>query len=182
MVTMTPVDKTNSASSARTEVEEDAKNAHQASALSENGGFDAEKHERPATISESDFSSDSSTDVDGTHGQDQRRGGRFSLSRVGSARSGRSLGRTVSEVRDGIRNERDLEIGEQDEKDAPPGGSDAAADPNLVRWDGPDDPQNPKNWSINRKWAAVFCGMYSLESATVHRFACLLVNVNIILT
>ncbi|KAH8096902.1 MFS polyamine transporter [Cristinia sonorae] len=24
----------------------------------------------------------------------------------------------------------------------------------LVDWDGPDDPQNPKNWSKNRKWAA----------------------------
>ncbi|KAI9709156.1 MAG: hypothetical protein M1828_002547 [Chrysothrix sp. TS-e1954] len=30
------------------------------------------------------------------------------------------------------------------------------ADPNLVTWDGPDDPDNPKNWSSKRKWAAVF--------------------------
>ncbi|KAL8700614.1 MAG: hypothetical protein Q9201_005356 [Fulgogasparrea decipioides] len=29
-------------------------------------------------------------------------------------------------------------------------------DPNLVTWDGPADPQNPKNWSIKRKWAATF--------------------------
>ncbi|KAI7278046.1 MFS multidrug transporter-like protein [Hortaea werneckii] len=27
-------------------------------------------------------------------------------------------------------------------------------DPNLVTWDGPDDPENPKNWSTKRKWAA----------------------------
>lgn len=27
-------------------------------------------------------------------------------------------------------------------------------DPNLVTWDGPDDPLNPKNWSKGRKWAA----------------------------
>ncbi|GAB1740183.1 hypothetical protein NU219Hw_g5300t1 [Hortaea werneckii] len=27
-------------------------------------------------------------------------------------------------------------------------------DSNLVTWDGPDDPANPKNWSTERKWAA----------------------------
>lgn len=27
-------------------------------------------------------------------------------------------------------------------------------DPNLVTWDGPDDPDNPKNWGKGRKWAA----------------------------
>jgi hypothetical protein len=31
-----------------------------------------------------------------------------------------------------------------------------AKDPNLVTWDGPDDPTNPKNWSMKRKWAATF--------------------------
>jgi multidrug resistance protein len=29
-------------------------------------------------------------------------------------------------------------------------------DEHLVTWDGPDDPQNPKNWPLKRKWAAVF--------------------------
>jgi hypothetical protein len=29
-------------------------------------------------------------------------------------------------------------------------------DPNLVTWDGPDDIENPKNWSTGRKWAATF--------------------------
>lgn len=27
-------------------------------------------------------------------------------------------------------------------------------DPNLVTWDGPDDPKNPKNWTNKQKWAA----------------------------
>ena len=27
-------------------------------------------------------------------------------------------------------------------------------DPNIVSWDGPDDPKNPKNWSLKRRWAA----------------------------
>ncbi|EGX52220.1 hypothetical protein TWF173_005218 [Orbilia oligospora] len=27
-------------------------------------------------------------------------------------------------------------------------------DPNLVDWDGPDDPENPLNWSIKKKWIA----------------------------
>jgi MFS family permease len=25
-----------------------------------------------------------------------------------------------------------------------------------VTWDGPDDPENPKNWNFKRKWAATF--------------------------
>ncbi|KAG8898945.1 hypothetical protein FRC01_010715, partial [Tulasnella sp. 417] len=25
-------------------------------------------------------------------------------------------------------------------------------DPNVVTWDGPDDPQNPQNWSGKKKW------------------------------
>jgi MFS family permease len=25
-----------------------------------------------------------------------------------------------------------------------------------VTWDGPDDPENPKNWTFKRKWAATF--------------------------
>lgn len=29
-------------------------------------------------------------------------------------------------------------------------------DPDLVTWDGPDDPANPKNWTTKRKWAATF--------------------------
>lgn len=28
-------------------------------------------------------------------------------------------------------------------------------DPNIVSWDGPDDPQNPLNWSYTKKWGTV---------------------------
>lgn len=28
-------------------------------------------------------------------------------------------------------------------------------DPNMVSWNGPDDPENPKNWTMRRKWMAV---------------------------
>lgn len=27
-------------------------------------------------------------------------------------------------------------------------------DPNIVTWEGPDDPENPKNWTRRRRWAA----------------------------
>jgi hypothetical protein len=30
----------------------------------------------------------------------------------------------------------------------------SARDPNLITWDSVDDPANPKNWSMRRKWAA----------------------------
>ena len=29
-------------------------------------------------------------------------------------------------------------------------------DPNMVSWNGPDDPENPKNWKLKRKWIATF--------------------------
>jgi hypothetical protein len=29
----------------------------------------------------------------------------------------------------------------------------AVEDPDLVTWDGENDPKNPKNWSIGSKWA-----------------------------
>lgn len=49
---------------------------------------------------------------------------------------------------------------EDPEKGVPIGkGDDATAeglrDPFLVVWDGPNDPENPKNWKFSRKWAAV---------------------------
>lgn len=27
-----------------------------------------------------------------------------------------------------------------------------ASDPNLVTWDGPNDPENPQSWPVRRKW------------------------------
>ena len=35
-------------------------------------------------------------------------------------------------------------------------GAGEEADLNLVKWKGPEDPENPKNWTITKKWAAVF--------------------------
>jgi hypothetical protein len=29
-------------------------------------------------------------------------------------------------------------------------------DPNIVWWDGPNDPQNPMNWSKARRWGAIY--------------------------
>lgn len=70
---------------------------------------------------------------------------------------GQSMSRTVSEVRDGIQNQRDLERGDDAIEKLPTVRPD---DPNLVKWNGPDDPENPKNWLHSRKWAAVFCSTY----------------------
>ena len=50
----------------------------------------------------------------------------------------------------------DLEAGhasEDSKKD--PGTRSTEVDPNIVDWDGPDDPKNPVNWSENLKWANV---------------------------
>ncbi|KAI0124087.1 major facilitator superfamily transporter [Xylariales sp. AK1849] len=35
-----------------------------------------------------------------------------------------------------------------------PSSTELKPDPSLVTWDGPDDPENPKNWSKGRKWTA----------------------------
>lgn len=35
-----------------------------------------------------------------------------------------------------------------------PGSAQDTPDPNLVAWEGVDDPENPKNWNSRRKWAA----------------------------
>ncbi|KAL8714160.1 MAG: hypothetical protein Q9220_001889 [cf. Caloplaca sp. 1 TL-2023] len=52
------------------------------------------------------------------------------------------------EIRDGVVNTRDLEAPLEKKP------SKSAKDPNLVTWEGPDDPENPKNWSTKRRWAA----------------------------
>lgn len=58
----------------------------------------------------------------------------------------------VETVQGGIRTIRDLESGLQKTNSSrsarPP------KDPNLVTWEGPDDPANPKNWTMKKKWAA----------------------------
>ncbi|KAM3464017.1 hypothetical protein MY5147_003340 [Beauveria neobassiana] len=115
---------------------------------------DPEKYERSATFSSSSSSSSSSSTSDDDDDAASSKI-RQSLSRVASATSRKSgISRTVSEVRDGMLNQRDLEVGEDDDR-----GSNSkeqhAPDPNLVTWDGPDDVENPKNWSLNKKWLDV---------------------------
>ncbi|KAK4871168.1 hypothetical protein LT330_000405 [Penicillium expansum] len=68
---------------------------------------------------------------------------------------------TIQEVRNGIVNERDLDLEKavaaqpELEKSRTAKSSRSRHDPKLVNWDGPEDPENPKNWSNKKKWAAV---------------------------
>ncbi|KAI2786871.1 Efflux pump vrtL [Penicillium oxalicum] len=67
---------------------------------------------------------------------------------------------TVEEVRDGILNERDVDIErgqapvEDLEKSRTLRSTKSRHGGKLVTWDGPDDPENPKNWPTRKKWAA----------------------------
>lgn len=61
--------------------------------------------------------------------------------------------KTYEEIRGGIPYEHDVEAPPQLEKKK---SSKPVNDPNLVTWDSADDPANPKNWSMKRKWAATF--------------------------
>lgn len=56
----------------------------------------------------------------------------------------------VSEVRDGIEDQRDVEAGPKLEKSRTTRSGRSARDPNLVSWNGPDDTENPKNWTNRR--------------------------------
>ena len=62
---------------------------------------------------------------------------------------------TISEVHDGIEVQRDVELGDPVGRET---GVSSLRDPNLVTWDGPDDPKNPKAWAFRKKWAAVIVG------------------------
>ncbi|KAH8912356.1 MFS general substrate transporter [Coniochaeta sp. PMI_546] len=61
------------------------------------------------------------------------------------------ISRTVSEVYHDIETRRDVEIGEPDAEKQP----EQPSDPNLVTWATPYDPENPKTWTMRKKWAAV---------------------------
>jgi len=50
-------------------------------------------------------------------------------------------------IGDDDRTVRDVEKGEEQQPEQPP-----PKDPNLVDWDGPDDPENPMNWPVSKKW------------------------------
>ncbi len=41
------------------------------------------------------------------------------------------------------------------EKSTEEEGEEEQPDPNAVFWDGPDDPQNPMNWTDQRKWLQI---------------------------
>lgn len=71
----------------------------------------------------------------------------------------------VVEVRDGIRDVRDRDM------DTPEHLAQRRSrrlsrkesllkDPNIVTWDGPHDPENPKNWPFRRKWMATIIGIF----------------------
>ena len=45
---------------------------------------------------------------------------------------------------------RDIEKSEEKQGEIPK--SEDKKDPNIVDWDGPDDPQNPINWTVKKKW------------------------------
>ncbi|KAG5965394.1 hypothetical protein E4U56_001818 [Claviceps arundinis] len=107
------------------------------------------------TCTATTFSNNSSSSAPKT---DFQRDPVMALSKVASIRSARSL---VSEVRDGVLNQRDLERGGGhggNEKNGLTREDDTSWDPDLVEWDGPDDPQRPTSWAVRRKWAAVLCG------------------------
>ena len=59
-----------------------------------------------------------------------------------------------TEMRMGVMNEKDVEKGDTalEKKKS----TRSTKDPNLVTWKGPDDPENPKNWTKKQKWAATF--------------------------
>ncbi|KAJ9162287.1 MFS general substrate transporter [Coniochaeta hoffmannii] len=63
----------------------------------------------------------------------------------------RALSRTVSEVYHDIETRRDVEALSPD----PEKSSTTPSDPNLVTWTLPYDPDNPKTWTMRKKWAAV---------------------------
>lgn len=54
---------------------------------------------------------------------------------------------------------RDVEKGSsnQEPKGEKSGGGEEERDPNVVDWDGPDDPANPMNWAPARKWTIAVC-------------------------
>lgn len=40
----------------------------------------------------------------------------------------------------------------------------SSPDPNLVHWDGPDDPENPQNWPLRKKWGiTILCVLLTVN-------------------
>jgi hypothetical protein len=127
------------------------------SAAIANYSEDIEKREGRSDRSSSSSSSDDDNDSSRRCSSSSSRGRRRpSLgSRRASSRRSQPLSRIVSEVRDGIESRRDLELGPPLETKVTTTAPDPP-DPDLVTWTGPDDPENPKNWTFSRKWLIVF--------------------------
>jgi hypothetical protein len=114
------------------------------------------KHEGHHSGDDDSSSSHSHMDLDQQHQKTAGPNGSSS----GVSQLGPDISRTVSEVRDGIATQVEMQ---QDGGDGGDSSGDKAGrtmrqanDPNLVDWLGPDDPENPKNWKFSKKWAAVF--------------------------
>jgi hypothetical protein len=69
------------------------------------------------------------------------------------------------EVRDAPASEKDLEAGNLEKAKTTISKRSKTRDPNLVTWDAPDDPENPKNWTLGRKWAATLVGESGMFSS-----------------
>jgi hypothetical protein len=69
------------------------------------------------------------------------------------------------EVRDAPASEKDLEAGNLEKAKTTSSKRSRTRDPNLVTWDAPDDPENPKNWTLGRKWAATLVGESGMFSS-----------------
>ena len=56
-----------------------------------------------------------------------------------------------------LEKEMDIEAGHhsEDSEKQKPEANETGVDPNIVDWEGPDDPKNPVNWSERLKWANV---------------------------
>ncbi len=52
------------------------------------------------------------------------------------------------------------------EQGRPRGNPDESKDPNQVEWDGPDDPDNPQNWSQKRKWLLTILASFLTVNVT----------------
>lgn len=49
-------------------------------------------------------------------------------------------------------NDGDVDVEKQNDTSGEKGRQQDEKDPNLVEWDGPDDPENPQNWPLRQKW------------------------------
>ncbi|KIW88869.1 uncharacterized protein Z519_10353 [Cladophialophora bantiana CBS 173.52] len=65
-----------------------------------------------------------------------------------------SAGESQEEVRFGVVNSRDVEAGVHLPELKSEKSTRSLKDPHLVTWEGSDDPENPKNWTYRKKWAA----------------------------